>query len=74
MRPGQLVLHPGPINRGVEISAELADAANSLVLRQVRAGMTVRMAILYDLITRPRIGGASGTAGFAADADGEGSR
>lgn len=57
VRPGQLVMHPGPMNRGVEISAELADAANSLILRQVRSGMTVRMAILYDLITRPYVGG-----------------
>jgi len=58
VRPGQLVMHPGPMNRGIEISAELADAANSLILRQVRSGMTVRMAILYDLITRPHVGGA----------------
>ena len=51
VRPGQVVMHPGPINRGVELSGEVADSEASLVLTQVRAGLVVRMAILYDLLT-----------------------
>jgi aspartate carbamoyltransferase catalytic subunit len=51
VRPGQMVMHPGPINRGVELSGEVADSEASLVLTQVRAGLVVRMAILYDLLT-----------------------
>jgi aspartate carbamoyltransferase catalytic subunit len=52
LRPGQKVMHPGPMNRGVEIDGEVADAAASLVVEQVRAGLLVRMAVLYDLLTR----------------------
>jgi aspartate carbamoyltransferase catalytic subunit len=51
LRPGQRVMHPGPMNRGVEIDAAAADAAESLVQRQVRSGLVVRMAVLYDLLT-----------------------
>jgi aspartate carbamoyltransferase catalytic subunit len=51
LRPGQKVMHPGPMNRGVEIDADVADAAESLVERQVRSGLVVRMAVLYDLLT-----------------------
>ena len=50
LRPGQVVMHPGPMNRGVEISDEVADSAASLVTAQVRAGLVVRMAVLYDLL------------------------
>ncbi len=50
--PGAPVLHPGPINRGLEISSELADAAESLILEQVAAGVAVRMAVLFTLGTR----------------------
>jgi aspartate carbamoyltransferase catalytic subunit len=53
LSPTQLVMHPGPMNRGVEIAGEVADAAQSLVLRQVKAGLVTRMAVLYDLLTRP---------------------
>src|SRR5918996_836687 len=52
LRPGQKVMHPGPMNRGVEIDGAVADAAESLVVAQVRAGLVVRMAVLYDLLTR----------------------
>ncbi len=48
-KPNALVLHPGPMNRGLEISAEVADADNALVLNQVSAGVATRMAILYLL-------------------------
>jgi aspartate carbamoyltransferase catalytic subunit len=51
LRPGQRVMHPGPMNRGVEIDARVADSDASLVVDQVRAGLVVRMAVLYDLLT-----------------------
>jgi aspartate carbamoyltransferase catalytic subunit len=51
MRPDAVVMHPGPMNRGVEIAAEVADAGSSLVLRQVANGVAVRMAVLYLLLT-----------------------
>jgi aspartate carbamoyltransferase catalytic subunit len=51
LRPGQKVMHPGPMNRGVEIDARVADAPDALVEPQVRAGLVVRMAVLYDLMT-----------------------
>ena len=50
VRPGQKVMHPGPMNRGVEIDARVADGPDSLVLEQVRAGLAVRMAVLHDLV------------------------
>jgi aspartate carbamoyltransferase catalytic subunit len=51
LRPGQVVMHPGPMNRGVEIDPVVADAADALIQEQVRAGLVVRMAVLYDLLT-----------------------
>jgi len=45
-----LILHPGPINRGLEISAECADDVNSVILEQVANGVSVRMAVLYLLL------------------------
>jgi aspartate carbamoyltransferase catalytic subunit len=51
LRPGQKVMHPGPMNRGVEIDPQVADAADALIETQVRAGLVVRMAVLYDLLT-----------------------
>ena len=47
LRPETLVMHPGPMNRGVEIDASVADSARSLVTRQVASGVPVRMAVLY---------------------------
>lgn len=49
--PGVKVMHPGPMNRGVEISSELADSDQSLILNQVNAGVAVRMALLYLFLT-----------------------
>jgi aspartate carbamoyltransferase catalytic subunit len=46
LKKGVVILHPGPINRGVEIDSELADSANSVILDQVTNGVAVRMAIL----------------------------
>ena len=51
IRPGQKVMHPGPMNRGVEIDPRVADAQDALIETQVRAGLVVRMAVLYDLLT-----------------------
>jgi len=53
VRPGQLVMHPGPMNRGIEIDPRVADSGASLVTTQVRSGLVVRMAVLYDLLTSP---------------------
>ena len=50
VRPGQKVMHPGPMNRGVEIDGRLADGPDSLILAQVRAGLAVRMAVLHELL------------------------
>ena len=47
---GSIVMHPGPMNRGLEISAEAADSAQSTVLEQVANGVSVRMAVLYLLL------------------------
>jgi aspartate carbamoyltransferase catalytic subunit len=51
MKPGAIVMHPGPMNRGLEISAEVADSARSVITEQVTNGVSVRMAILYVLLT-----------------------
>jgi aspartate carbamoyltransferase catalytic subunit len=56
LRPGQKVMHPGPMNRGVEIDPRVADAADALIETQVRAGLVTRMAVLYDLLTTGPVG------------------
>ena len=56
LRPGAPILHPGPMNRGLEIAADAADAANSLILDQVSAGVAVRMAVLYHLLAGEETG------------------
>jgi aspartate carbamoyltransferase catalytic subunit len=61
LRPGQKVMHPGPMNRGVEIDPRVADAVDALIETQVRSGLVVRMAVLYDLLT-------TGPVAVAADA------
>jgi aspartate carbamoyltransferase catalytic subunit len=63
LRTGQVVMHPGPMNRGVEIDPRVANSDAALVTTQVRAGLVVRMAVLYDLLTR----GPSAVAAVAAD-------
>ena len=50
LREGAAICHPGPMNRGLEISSEAADAGNSLILEQVTAGVAVRMSVLYHLL------------------------
>src|SRR5262249_29855132 len=50
LKPDTLVMHPGPMNRGVEIAAEVADSSRSLVTEQVANGVAVRMAVLWSLL------------------------
>ena len=50
LAPDTAICHPGPMNRGLEISADAADAASSLILDQVAAGVAVRMSVLYHLL------------------------
>jgi aspartate carbamoyltransferase catalytic subunit len=45
-----LVMHPGPMNRGVEIASGVADEVESVITAQVTAGVAVRMAVLYDVL------------------------
>jgi len=66
LSPRQLLMHPGPVNRGVELSGEAIDSPQSLIAEQVAAGLVVRMAILYELLAG---GDAANPAG-----EGEGSR
>jgi aspartate carbamoyltransferase catalytic subunit len=54
-KPGVLIMHPGPINRGVEIDSEVADGKSSVILEQVTNGIAVRMAVLYLLMTGQRV-------------------
>jgi len=54
--PRQLVMHPGPINRGVEIASDIVDSDRSLINAQVSSGLAVRMAILYELLTGAEAG------------------
>ena len=56
LKPGSMVMHPGPMNRGVVISAEAADSARSTVLEQVTNGVSVRMAVLYLLLAGDNAG------------------
>jgi aspartate carbamoyltransferase catalytic subunit len=50
LRAGQLLMHPGPVNRGVELSADAIDSPQALIGAQVKAGVAVRMAVLYELL------------------------
>jgi aspartate carbamoyltransferase catalytic subunit len=51
LQPRQLLMHPGPVNRGVELSAEVIESPQALIADQVASGVVVRMAILYGLLT-----------------------
>jgi aspartate carbamoyltransferase catalytic subunit len=46
----QLLMHPGPVNRGVELSPDVVDSPQSLITEQVAAGVAVRMAVFYELL------------------------
>lgn len=53
LKPDAIVMHPGPMNRGVEIAAEVADLPNAVIIDQVRNGVAVRMAVLFRLLAIP---------------------
>jgi aspartate carbamoyltransferase catalytic subunit len=52
LHPRQLLMHPGPINRGVELAAEVIDSPQAAIVAQVQAGVVVRMAVLYELLAQ----------------------
>jgi aspartate carbamoyltransferase catalytic subunit len=60
-------MHPGPVNRGIELSGEALDSPQSLVAEQVAAGLVVRMAILFELLAGPARGRAPETEGEGSD-------
>jgi aspartate carbamoyltransferase catalytic subunit len=51
LEPRQLLMHPGPVNRGVELAAEVIDSPQALIVDQVASGLVVRMAVLYELLS-----------------------
>ena len=62
-----IVMHPGPMNRGMEIAAEVADSARSTIVEQVTNGVSVRMAVLYLLLAgsdEPEVTGMSGATSY----------
>ena len=58
-RPGALLMHPGPINEGVEITSTLAHGGMAQIEEQVTNGVALRMALLYQLLTGRADGGAA---------------
>jgi aspartate carbamoyltransferase catalytic subunit len=64
--PTQLLMHPGPVNRGVELAAEVIDSPQALITEQVESGVVVRMAVLYELLA-----GRGAPSGVPADAETE---
>jgi aspartate carbamoyltransferase catalytic subunit len=62
LAPHALVMHPGPMNRGVEIAAEVTDLPNAVIAEQVRNGVAVRMAVLFRLLAGTELGGAGAAA------------
>jgi len=51
LKPRQLLMHPGPVNRGIELAGEVIDSRQSLIIEQVRAGIVVRMAVLVEVLS-----------------------
>ena len=64
-RPNQLLMHPGPVNRGVELAGEVVDSPQALIVQQVESGVVVRMAVLYELLAGG--GPAQDAAGFGRE-------
>ena len=64
LQPHQLLMHPGPVNRGVELAPEVIDSPQAAIAAQVQAGVVVRMAVLYELLA----GGPHGTPAPTPDA------
>jgi aspartate carbamoyltransferase catalytic subunit len=69
LSPRQLLMHPGPVNRGIELSADVIDGPNSLITAQVESGLVVRMAILYELLAGGDRPGGGKAAHGGADAE-----
>ncbi len=67
LQPHQVLMHPGPVNRGVELSGDVIDSPQALIAQQVEAGVVVRMAVLYELLAGS--GGAGGAAALQPDPD-----
>jgi aspartate carbamoyltransferase catalytic subunit len=65
-KPNLVVMHPGPTNRGVEITPEVADGPQSVILPQVTNGVAVRMAVLKLLVSAGKNAGAAAAAGGPA--------
>ncbi|HSI81397.1 MAG TPA: aspartate carbamoyltransferase catalytic subunit [Solirubrobacterales bacterium] len=65
--PRQLLMHPGPVNRGVELAAEVIDGPSSLIAAQVASGLVVRMAILYELLAGREPTGSGSAGGDVAE-------
>jgi aspartate carbamoyltransferase catalytic subunit len=59
--PRQVLMHPGPVNRGVELSGEVVDSPQAVITAQVEAGVVVRMAVLYELLAGAREPGSGPT-------------
>ncbi|HMD57149.1 MAG TPA: aspartate carbamoyltransferase catalytic subunit [Solirubrobacteraceae bacterium] len=74
LKPDQVLMHPGPVNRGVELSGEVVDSPQAIITAQVEAGVVVRMAVLYELLAGahegahppPAPAGAASAAGAGA--------
>jgi aspartate carbamoyltransferase catalytic subunit len=56
LHPRQVLMHPGPVNRGVELSGEVVDSPQAVITAQVEAGVVVRMAVLYEVLASVRAG------------------
>jgi aspartate carbamoyltransferase catalytic subunit len=71
LQPHQLLMHPGPVNRGVELSGEVVDSPQAIITAQVEAGVVVRMAVLYELLAsgRPAAGARDEAGARDAGAD-----
>ena len=67
LSPHQILMHPGPVNRGVELSGEVVDSPQAVITAQVEAGVVVRMAVLYELLagaeSRVRVAAMAGSSG-----------
>src|SRR5947199_6240380 len=69
--PDAIVMHPGPMNRGIEIASEIADGGRSLILDQVTNGVAVRMAVLYLLAGAGQDGNGASSGGSMSDFEAE---
>src|SRR5438874_3652918 len=68
LAPHQVLMHPGPVNRGVELSGEVLDSPQAVITAQVEAGVVVRMAVLYELLAAARPADRARAAQIAAEA------